>query len=45
NTVAPPEDAAATLIKLLEVLEDNDDVQNVEGNYDISAELMEKLTA
>ncbi|HEY0833198.1 MAG TPA: YebC/PmpR family DNA-binding transcriptional regulator [Azospirillum sp.] len=45
NTVAPPEESAATLIKLLEVLEDNDDVQNVEGNYDISAELMERLTA
>ena len=45
NTVAPSEDAAASLIKLLDVLEDNDDVQTVEGNFDISEELMQKLTA
>ena len=45
NTVAPSEDAAASLLKLLDVLEDNDDVQVVEGNFDIPAELMEKLTA
>lgn len=45
NTVAPGEDAAASLIKLLDVLEDNDDVQTVEGNYDIPADLLEKLTA
>ncbi|MDQ2105781.1 YebC/PmpR family DNA-binding transcriptional regulator [Azospirillum isscasi] len=45
NTVAPSEDAAASLMKLLDVLEDNDDVQTVEGNFDISEELMQKLTA
>jgi YebC/PmpR family DNA-binding regulatory protein len=45
NTVAPSEDAAASLLKLLDVLEDNDDVQVVEGNFDISDELMQKLTA
>ncbi|HYH37181.1 MAG TPA: YebC/PmpR family DNA-binding transcriptional regulator, partial [Azospirillum sp.] len=45
NTVAPDEAAAATLLKLLEVLEDNDDVQVVEGNFDIPTELMERLTA
>ncbi|WP_264655133.1 YebC/PmpR family DNA-binding transcriptional regulator [Azospirillum canadense] len=45
NTVAPSEDAAASLLKLLDVLEDNDDVQTVEGNFDISDELMQKLTA
>jgi len=45
NTVSPDEAAAATLLKLLDVLEDNDDVQVVEGNFDIPAELMEKLTA
>jgi YebC/PmpR family DNA-binding regulatory protein len=28
-------DAAQTLLKLLDILEDNDDVQNVFGNYDI----------
>ncbi|MGQ9371492.1 YebC/PmpR family DNA-binding transcriptional regulator [Azospirillum sp. A39] len=45
NTVAPSEDAAASLVKLLDVLEDNDDVQTVEGNFDIPADLMERLTA
>ncbi len=37
-------DAAATLMKLLEILEDEDDVQNVYSNEDISAEELEKLT-
>jgi YebC/PmpR family DNA-binding regulatory protein len=43
NTVAPDEDAAVTLLKLLDALEDNDDVQIVEGNFDIPEALMEKL--
>lgn len=43
NTVAPAEDAAATLIKLIDILDDNDDVQSVVGNFEISDELMEKL--
>lgn len=45
NTVAPSEEAAASLLKLLDVLEDNDDVQTVEGNFDIADDLMQKLTA
>jgi len=36
-------DAAATLMKLVESLEDEDDVQNVYFNADISAEELEKL--
>ena len=36
-------DAAASLIKLLDVLDENDDVQNVTGNFDITAEELEKL--
>ena len=44
NTVTPDEDSAATLLKLLDALEDNDDVQTVEGNFDIPEALMEKLT-
>ena len=36
-------DPAATLMKLLEGLEDEDDVQNVYSNADISAEDLEKL--
>jgi YebC/PmpR family DNA-binding regulatory protein len=36
-------DAAATLMKLIESLEDDDDVQNVYSNEDIPAEELEKL--
>ncbi|MEI6559740.1 MAG: YebC/PmpR family DNA-binding transcriptional regulator [Rhodospirillaceae bacterium] len=43
NTVAPDEDTAATLLKLIDTLEDNDDVQTVEGNFEIAEALMEKL--
>ena len=37
------EDDAATLFKLIDVLDDDDDVQTVWGNYEISDEVMEKL--
>ncbi|MBI1272466.1 MAG: YebC/PmpR family DNA-binding transcriptional regulator [Alphaproteobacteria bacterium] len=43
NLVAISGDAAADLLKLLDVLEDNDDVQTVYGNFDIAAEDLEKL--
>ena len=43
NMIECDEDAAAKVLKLVEVLEDLDDVQNVYGNYDISEEVMEKL--
>jgi len=36
-------DAAQTLMKLLDALDDNDDVQNVYGNYDVSDDIMETL--
>jgi YebC/PmpR family DNA-binding regulatory protein len=36
-------DAVATLMKLIETLEDDDDVKNVYSNADISAEDLEKL--
>jgi YebC/PmpR family DNA-binding regulatory protein len=39
------EQAAQTLLKLLDVLEDDDDVQRVHANFDISQDLMEKLSA
>ncbi|HPA39738.1 MAG TPA: YebC/PmpR family DNA-binding transcriptional regulator [Phenylobacterium sp.] len=35
-------DAVATLMKMIDALEDDDDVQNVYGNYDISDEDLEK---
>jgi len=34
---------AESLMKMIDVLEDNDDVQNVHANYDISDEEMEKM--
>jgi YebC/PmpR family DNA-binding regulatory protein len=43
--VAVPDDAGETLVKLLDTLEDHDDVQNIYGNYELSDALMEKLSA
>jgi transcriptional/translational regulatory protein YebC/TACO1 len=34
---------AATLLKLIDVLDEDDDVQTVWGNYEISDEVMEQL--
>ncbi|WP_108658428.1 YebC/PmpR family DNA-binding transcriptional regulator [Acuticoccus kandeliae] len=45
NTTPVDEDKAGTLMKLIDVLEDDDDVQNVFANYEISDEVMEKLAA
>lgn len=39
------EDKAGTLMKLINVLEDDDDVQNVYSNFEIDDETMEKLAA
>ncbi len=45
NTVALDEDGASTLLKLLDALEDNDDVQGVSANFDIPEEVLARLTA
>jgi transcriptional/translational regulatory protein YebC/TACO1 len=34
---------AATLMKLIDALDDDDDVQTVWGNYDVPEDVMEKL--
>jgi len=39
------DEAGETLTKLLDVLEDHDDVQNVYANYELSDSLLEKLSA
>jgi YebC/PmpR family DNA-binding regulatory protein len=39
------EQAVHALLKLLEILEDNDDVQRVQANFDIAAELIERVSA
>jgi transcriptional/translational regulatory protein YebC/TACO1 len=36
-------DGAATLMKLVDTLEDDDDVQTVWGNYDVSDDVMATL--
>ncbi|MBW6485936.1 MAG: YebC/PmpR family DNA-binding transcriptional regulator [Syntrophobacterales bacterium] len=44
NTVKLEETKAEQMLKLMEKLEDNDDVQNVYANFDISDEIMDKLS-
>ena len=39
------EDQASTILKLIDALEDNDDVQTVTTNFEVSDEIMEKLLA
>jgi YebC/PmpR family DNA-binding regulatory protein len=43
NTVEVSDESGETLMKLVEVLDDHDDVQNVYGNYELSDALMVKL--
>ncbi len=43
TTVALDEKKAEQCMRLVESLEDHDDIQNVYGNYEISDEIMEKL--
>jgi YebC/PmpR family DNA-binding regulatory protein len=43
TTVTLDEKKAETLLRLIDVIEDNDDVQNVFGNFDIPDEVAEKL--
>ncbi len=45
NSVEVDEGAAETLLKLLGALEDNDDVQRVAANFEVSDEAMERLSA
>ncbi len=45
NTIPVGEDIVEQLFKLIEALDDNDDVQSVAANYDVSDEAMARLTA
>lgn len=45
NTVALEEDKAQTMLKLLDALDESDDVQSVSANFEISDDVMEKLTS
>ncbi|MDD5101009.1 MAG: YebC/PmpR family DNA-binding transcriptional regulator, partial [Syntrophales bacterium] len=44
NTIKLEAGKAEQMLKLMEKLEDNDDVQNVYANFDISDDVMEKLS-
>jgi YebC/PmpR family DNA-binding regulatory protein len=44
-TAAPNAEDAAQLLKLLEVLEDNDDVQQVFANFEITEDILQTLTS
>ena len=39
------EDRVRTLMSLIEALEDNDDVQAVHANFDVDAEVLERVAA
>ena len=43
NTLEVDEDQARTLLKFIDVLEDNDDVQNISFNFEISDEIIAKI--
>ena len=44
-TASVDEDTAKSIIKLIDLLEDNDDVQTVTTNFEVSDEIMERLMA
>ncbi|MGB1474290.1 MAG: YebC/PmpR family DNA-binding transcriptional regulator, partial [Candidatus Puniceispirillaceae bacterium] len=45
NTLSVDEDQATTLLKFIDALEDNDDVQSLSFNFEISDEIMAKIEA
>lgn len=45
NTIAVEEQTAQTLLKLIDMLEDSDDVQTVASNFEIDDEILEHLSA
>ncbi len=45
NTIRLEEKAAEQMLKLMEILDDHDDVQKVHANFDIPDEIMEKVAA
>ena len=45
NTIAVDDDAGEKILKMIESLDDNDDVQNVYANFEVSDALVQKLSA
>ncbi len=44
NSIAVDEHTAGTLLKLIDILEDNDDVQRVAANFDVDDDVLERLS-
>ncbi len=44
NTIALDEKNASQMLKLMEILEDHDDIQNVYANFDIPDDVMQKVS-
>jgi transcriptional/translational regulatory protein YebC/TACO1 len=45
NQIKLEEKAAEQTLKLMEILDDHDDIQKVHANFDISEEIMEKMAS
>ena len=45
NTVAVDDEAGEKILKLMEALDDSDDVQNVYANFEVSDALVQKMSA
>jgi transcriptional/translational regulatory protein YebC/TACO1 len=45
NTIAVDDEAGEKIIKLIEALDDNDDVQHVTANFEVSDALMQKMSS
>jgi len=45
NTVALDDEAGEKILKLMESLDDSDDVQNVYANFEVSDALVSKMSA
>jgi transcriptional/translational regulatory protein YebC/TACO1 len=45
NSVSVDDEQGEKLLKLIESLNDNDDVQNVYANFEVSDSLMQKMSA
>jgi transcriptional/translational regulatory protein YebC/TACO1 len=43
NTIELDADSAGTMLKLIDALEDNDDVQNVSSNFEIDDDVLAQL--
>jgi YebC/PmpR family DNA-binding regulatory protein len=45
NTIAVDDEAGEKILKLMDALDDNEDVQNVYSNFEVSDALMQKMSA